>query len=104
MSLTYSKEVTVSLSEKSVSLLFANPSKSNQDVVLLLQIEDAVLFRSGRLTPGNRVTALPLAEGVESRLMPGGYEGKFIVLYYDSVSGEKAVVQTEIPVRVTVAD
>lgn len=36
--------------------------------------------------------------------MPGGYEGKFIVLYYDSVSGEKAVVQTEIPVRVTVAD
>ena len=35
-------------------------------------------------------------------LSPGGYEGKFIVLYYDPDSGEKAMVNTEIPITVNV--
>ena len=39
VSLTYAKDVTISLSEKSAKLLFGNPTKSNQDMVLRLYTE-----------------------------------------------------------------
>lgn len=104
VSLTYAKEVSISLSEKSARLLFANPTKSNQDMVLRLVINDTVIFQSGRLTPGNKVHELDLLKGMEKRLSAGGYDGKFVVLYYDRASGELAMVNTEIPVTVTVTD
>ena len=102
--LTYAKEVSISLSDKSATLLFANPTKSNQDMVLQLVIDDVVILQSGRLEPGNRVTTLTLLDGSEKRLAAGGYNVKFVVLYYDRTSGEKAMVNTEIPVTVTVAE
>lgn len=104
VSLTYAKEVSISLSQKSAGLLFANPTKSNQDMVLRLVIGDVVIFQSGRLTPGNRVSELSLIDGVEKQLSRGGYDGKFVVYYYDRTSGEMAMVNTEIPVNVTVTD
>ena len=102
--LTYAKEVGINLSEKSASLLFANPSKSNQDMILQLVIDDVVILQSGRLEPGNRVSVLKLLDGAEKRLAAGGYDGKFVVLYYDRTSGEKAMINTEIPVNVTVTE
>lgn len=102
--LTYAKEVGISLSDKSATLLFANPTKSNQDMVLQLVIDDVVILQSGRLEPGNRVTTLDLLDGAEKRLSAGGYNGKFVVLYYDRTSGEKAMVNTDIPVTVTVTE
>ena len=104
VSLTYAKEVTISLSKKTAQLLFANPTKSNQDMLIQLVIDDVVVLQSGRLTPGNRVSELELLAGMEKRLSAGGYNGKFVVLYYDRTSGEKAMVNTEIPVTVTVTD
>ena len=84
--------------------MFANPTKSNQDMVLQLTIEDFVVLQSGRLEPGNRVTSLSLSDSAEKRLTAGGYNGKFVVLYYDRTSGEKAMINTEIPVTVTVTE
>lgn len=104
VSLTYSDQVRIDLSKKEVTLLFANPSKSNQDVVLHLVIQDTVILQSGLLTPGNQIIGLDLSEESAKMLAPGGYEGEFLVSYYDSVSGEKAIVNTRIPVSVTVTD
>lgn len=104
VSLTYAREVAVSRSAKTASLLFANPTKSNQDMVLQLVIDDVVIFQSGLLTPGNRVTTLNLLDGAEKRLADGGYDGKFVVLYYNRASDERAMVNTEIPVSVTVTE
>ncbi len=104
VNITYAKEVSISLSGKNARLLFANPTKSNQDMVLQLVIDETVILQSGRLTPGNKVSTLDLLDGMEKRLAKGGYHGKFVVLYYDRVSGEKAMVNTEIPVTVTVED
>ena len=84
--------------------MFANPSKSTADMVLQIVIKDTVIVQSGRLLPGNKVTALDLLDGAENQLAAGGYDGKFIVLYYDQQSGEKAMVNTEIPVTVTVTE
>ena len=102
VSLTYSNKVTVDLSDKMAALYFANPGKSNQDMVLQIAIQDTVILQSGTLKPGNQVKLLDLLEGAEEMLSPGGYEGKFVVLYYDPDSGEKAMVNTEIPITVNV--
>ena len=102
VSLTYSNKVTIDLSDKMASLYFANPGKSNQDMVIQIAIQDTVILQSGTLVPGQQVKLLDLMEGAEKQLSPGGYEGKFIVLYYDQTSGEKAMVNTEIPITITV--
>ena len=102
VSLTYSNQVTVDLSDRAASLYFANPGKSNQDMVIQISIQDTVILQSGTLAPGHQVKLLDLLEGAEEMLQPGGYEGKFIVLYYDQESGEKAMVNTEIPITITV--
>ena len=102
VSLTYSKNVTVSLSNKTAGLLFGNPAKSNQDMVVQLVIQDTVIIQSGTLKPGNQVTKLNLLNGAEKELSAGTYDGKFNILFYDQDTGEKAIVNTEIPVTVTV--
>lgn len=103
VSLTYSKDVTVSLSDKTAGLLFGNPGKSNQDMVVQLIIQDTVIVQSGTLKPGSQVTTLNLLDGAEKALSEGTYEGKFNILFYDPDTGEKAIVNTEIPVTVNVS-
>ena len=104
VSLTYSNEVTLNLSSGKAELLFGNPGRSNQDMVLQIVIQDNVILQSGRITPGNQVTQLELFDEAMDILSPGGYEGSMLVFYYDLVSGEKAMVNTEVPISVTVTE
>lgn len=102
VSLTYSRDVTIDLSDETATLLFANPGKSNQDMVLQIVIQDTVIVQSGTLKPGNQVTTLDLMDGAAKKLSAGSYEGNFNVLYYNPETGEKAIVNTEIPITITV--
>ena len=78
VSLTYTKDVVIDLSENKVSLLFGNPSRSNQGMVLQIIIQDKVIVQSGTLKPGVQVKELELTGN--AKLQPGVYEGKFNVL------------------------
>ena len=71
-------------------------------MVIQITIQDTVIVQSGTLVPGQQVKLLDLLEGAEKQLSAGGYEGKFVVLYYDQTSGEKAMVNTEIPITINV--
>lgn len=102
VSLSYSKEVTIDLSEKKAKLLFANPYRSNQDMLIQIVIHDTVILQSGILSPGNRVRQLDLFDNV--KLSEGIYEGKFVIYYYQKDSGEKAMINTEIPLSITVKE
>ena len=102
--LTYSNKVTIDLSGEQATLMFANPGKSTQDMVVQIVIQDQILVQSGKLTPGNKVTTLDLLDGAAQMLSPGGYDGKFVILYYNPETGEKAVVNTEIPISITVQE
>ena len=104
VSITFSNEVTVKLNDRTITLLFANPRRSGQDMVIQLVIRDTVIVQSGRIVPGNQVSVLTLGAGMEQRLLPGGYDGKFVIHYYDPETGEKAIVNTEIPITVTVQE
>ena len=102
VSLTYADTAVVDLSDETASMYFANPGKSDKDMVLQIVIRDEVIVQSGRLTPGYEVTILDLLDGAAEKLSPGGYNGKFTVIYYDTETGEKEVVNTEIPITITV--
>ncbi len=104
VSLTYSDAVDIDLSDKAAGLLFANPEKSGWDAEVQLVIGEAVLARSQRLSPGQQVTRLPLSSGGEKKLSPGSCEGKLLVAFYHRQSGQQAMLNTEIPVSVTVTD
>lgn len=100
VSLTYSKDVTINADEKIAELLFQNPAKSNQNMVLQIIVQDTVIAQSGLIEPDYGIKKLALLENVD--LQAGEYEGKFNVLYYDAESGEKAILNTEIPISVVV--
>ncbi len=102
VSLTYTTQVTISLADGQASLYFANPSRSNQDIVLQIVVQDVVLAQSGTISPGKQVTTLDLLEGAADQLSAGGYNGEFVVLYYQPDTHEKTIVNTQIPVNITV--
>lgn len=104
VSLTYSNQVSIDLSEELASLMFANPGKSNQNMVVQIVIQEEVIVQSGTILPAHQVTTLDLLEGAAAMLTPGGYEGEFSILYYHPESGEKAIVNTEIPIHIEVKD
>lgn len=104
VSLRYSDKVTMDLSDKKVILNFANPGKSTQDMILQIMIQDQIIVQSGRITPGNKVDTLLLLDDAIKKLSSGGYEGKYIVYYYEPKTGEKSVVNTEIPITITVQE
>ena len=101
VSLNYAAEVII---DQKVLLYFANPGKSNQDMVLQVVIQDEVLVQSGRLTPGHQVTELKLLPDAAKKLAPGGYDGKFVLYYYHPETSEKAMVNTEIEIDIAVQE
>ena len=101
-SLLYSKTVRVSLSQSTASLLVGNPKKSTQDVVFQVVIDDVIIAQSGRLIPGYQVKQVSLDKKAKDLLKNGGYDGTIRILYYDESTGEKAMLNTEIPVKIEV--
>lgn len=89
VSLTYSNQVNIDLSDETASLLFANPGRSNQDMIIQIVVQDQVIVQSGKLTAGNQVMTLDLLEDAAQKLSPGGYEGTFLILYYSQETGAR---------------
>ena len=79
-----------------------DPASSDQGLVIQLLIQGEVLAESGLLPPGTAVYTLELLPGAAERLEPGGYDGSFLVSYYDTENGQRSVLQTEAEIRVTV--
>ena len=102
--LEYNDKVTIDLSEKKASLQFANPHKSTQNMVLQIVIQDEIIVQSGTIKAGHRVKTLDLLEGAERKLTQGIYEAKFVILCYNPENGEKAMVNTEAAITVTVTE
>lgn len=101
VSLQYQDSVTVDLSDGTVYFSFTNPYESNQDMVLQVFVKDKLIAQSKLLPPGNSLSQLPLRDGV--KLSVGGYDGKYTAAYYYE-NGEKAIVQTDIPLVVKVRE
>ncbi len=100
VSMSYVLEAKTSLSTREIGIYFANPHKSNQDVVLELYViggdEDVLLATSGRIPRGNSLTKMTAEEKALSRLKTGSYEAYYKIICYDSTTEEKALVEPKI--------
>ena len=104
VNLMFQDKVTIDLSDNAATLYYGNPSESTQDVLLQIVVQDTLIAQSGRIVPGNQVKTLELAEDAAKTLQPGGYDGKLVLSFYNPETGEKATVNTEIPVKITVEE
>ena len=102
VSVQYTKECTFDISDKRFDLYFKNPGESDHDMILQVMVQDTVIAQSGRLPAGYELKHLQSFGGAS--LSPGGYNGRFVVLFYNQESGEKAVVKSEIPLTIKVVE
>ena len=104
INVTYGTSVTVDLSDNKVTLLYANPQASNQNVAILIMIDELVIAKSEQITPGYGVDTLTLEEYAKERLAVGGYNGEMVIRAYDPETGEKAMVDTKGEITITVVE
>ena len=92
------------LKTRELTLYFQNPSKSTQNMVLEVIItqneKETVIAKSDMLPVGYAIYKLKLQDDI--KLLEGGYNGKFNIIYYDEITEEKAAVNTDIPITIAV--
>ena len=104
VSLSYSNKVSIDLKTKELTLYFQNPSKSTHNMVLEVMVtqnnKEVTIAKSDILPVGYAIYKLKLLDDI--KLLQGGYNGKFNIIYYDEVTQEKAAVNTDIPITIAV--
>lgn len=102
--LIYQTDVTIHQDKKDLTIMFQNPSKSTEDMVLQIYVKQKnkdVLISESKLIPsGYMIKKLNLKNKVS--LLKGKYKGYFKVAYYNPSSKELAMVNTTIPVSMIV--
>ena len=104
INVTYKTDVTVDLSENEVTLLYANPQASNQNVAILIMVDDIVVAKSELITPGHGVDTLKLEKYAKERLAEGGYDGELVIRAYNPETNEKAMVDAKGKIKITVVE
>ena len=92
--------VHIYLSENRAAITYSNPNASNHDVAVELYLKDGdnneyFLGRSGLVPAGNTLNQISVADR-KVEIKEGDYTGRIYVHSYDPVTGEKAVVVTDI--------
>ena len=104
INVTYAKEAQISRSSGKVSLYYANPNASNQNVAVSIMIGDKVIAKSGIITPGNMLTEMYLEKGIADILSVGGYNATLVIRAYHPQTNEKAMVDTNAELIVEVVE
>ena len=103
--LSYSTKVKISLAKKKVELNFKNPSVSNQNMVLTVQIIDGdkeiEIAKSQSVPVGYLINELDLNKNVS--LKKGTYKGQFVINYYKEKTNEKSLLDTKTPITIEVS-
>ncbi len=101
VSMIYTKEAHLDLSNASISMYFLNPNKSNHSVVLELYIVSGdtsyLVAKSGRLDAGYGLNTMTFNREVD--LQPTTdviYNAKYVIRFYDPETGERSVFATEV--------
>ena len=102
INVTYGLSAQVSLIDGKVSLYYANPHSSNQNVAITIMVGDVVVAKSDMITPGNQVLELELEGYAKTKLAEGGYNAELVIRAYDPESGEKAMIDTKGEITLTV--
>lgn len=97
--MNYMLQASVKLASKEIGMYLQNPKTSNHDVAIKMYITsgegDYLIATSGLIQAGNGLYQLTLSEDAPV-LEEGIYSGYYKVLYYDSQTGERALVEADI--------
>ena len=106
VAMTYSDKVTYDMASNTVYLMYGNPNASNHSLILQIIIKhgnnEYLIAQSGTIGAGYRVESLQASVDENVVLYQGVYEGVIRVLFFNPDTGEKAIVNSEIPVKITV--
>lgn len=94
------RDVVVHLEDAKIDMMYQNPQSSDAAIVLQLFIGDTLISQSGSISPGYQLREMQLLEKIS--LQPGGYNGVLKIGLYNVDTNEKAMVQTEVAVSITV--
>ncbi len=100
--ISFSKNVVIELSSKTIYLAFKNPNNFTSNVLLQLVAQDTLLAKSKNITPGETISKLTLDDDAIKNLKEGKYNGYFILSFYDPITKEKNMVDASIEVSITV--
>jgi len=105
-SIKVSREVTINLNDKEVTLSYKNFNASNKDAVVTLCIlrdnNEYAIARSGLVKAGKEIQTIDLLDDT-IKLTQGVYKGRIKIDFYDEITGEKAATSTDFDdVEVTV--
>lgn len=107
LSMVFGDTITYSLSTGELTLLYQNPPDSTHDIMVRVVVvngdEEYILAESGRILIGYGVQKLTKAENAP-KLSVGKYNGVLRLFPYDPETGELAIVNTDIPVTITVTE
>ncbi len=102
VTLNYKNTVKIDLKSKKASVYFGNPLTSNQNLMLQLVVDNEIIAVSGFVYPGYQIQTLDLNDSIKSDLTGENITGKFVVTFYNVETGEKSMVNSEIPVKIKV--
>ncbi len=99
VSMIYSLSAKMQRSTGEITILFKNPTASNHDVMLEMYVPyadgDIKIAQSGRIPAGNGLYTLDFIPS-SAVMGEGVYSAYYKVIYYDPVSGERALVESKI--------
>lgn len=106
MELIFGDQITVDLAAGKVALNYQNPKESTHAIVVQIIIERGeeqyLVAESGGIKRGYAISELSLNADTAKILAPGVYEGVMRLFAYDPETGERALVDMNIPVDITV--
>lgn len=106
VSMSYTLQAVLDLSDGNIDIFYQNPGKSNHDVALELYVVsgdmEILIARSGLIQAGYQLTKLTFIED-SAILHEGTYNGKYKTIYYNSETGERSLVESDLAnVRIVV--
>lgn len=100
VSLMYTLDASMSLSDGKIEMFFVNPHNSNHDVVLEMFIvtddgSKVSIAKSGRIPVGMGVTEMEFNRD-SAILSAGSYQAMYSVYPYDPITGELSIVNMDV--------
>lgn len=114
VAVAWSGDVRYDRATEMLTLRYSNPSKSTQAVVVQAivygdtdettgQKTEYLLAESGVLRPGFYLDSIPGCLDSSVTLSTGTYSGLLRIYFYNPNTGERAIVNTEIPLQIKVS-
>lgn len=95
MQVSFYPDATAYLSEKRVSMYYANSTASHQDVIVFLMVGDTVIAQSESVMPGQELRELALEDDAIAFLREESYDAELLIYYYDHESGDKTLINAK---------